>query len=255
MPPKLDANGNPIIEPVVPPPAPAPADTEALILGNFEDADPKELRRAFKSVQLESKEHRQKAANYKLERDAALARAAELEAAQTARETAKLEEEKRFKELYEQEKAQKESVALNAQKAAIDAKIENHFLAKGIDPKFIKLLDRTGINIDSTGSVKGIGEAYERMETEWGEIIKPAAKPKADDDDDEPPAGKPGKRRPGSNQTYNEVADAKKAKFGGAKAPATGSGTPASAKPDFSKMTKQEQTAWYAQYKVGLGKK
>jgi hypothetical protein len=260
---EFDADGNPIVTTpatgtaTTPAPAATPPANTPLTLENVDVNDPAQTAAFIKRLQHESKDHRLKSRDWREKAEAAETELAKLRTEKAEADRVKLEEEKRFKELYEQEKAQKQEVALAAQKVAIDAKIENVFLAKGIHPKFMKLMDRNGISIDASGNVAGVDKAFDKLMAEYEDVLTPAAKAKEGEaGTEEPPAGKTSptavKMVPGTNMTYDQY---NAQRFNAAKPPAPGATKTAPSKPDWDKMTKQQQDDWFKQYKQGLARK
>lgn len=238
------------------PPADAGKIDGPLTWDNIDTSNPAITAMAFKQLQAESRDHRLKYRGEKEKNAELQAKLKSFEEKEAAQAIANAEAEKNYKEalaLREQQTAQERLIA---QQTAVESKLEAAFLKKGFEPKFMKLLDKSGISIDATGAIRGVEEAIERMEHEFGDVITKAA----------PPAqGQPGQQQqaaappnvadmmqiPGSNQTYGQYKDS----LNPGRAPAGGNPPPAPQPPDFKKMTKQEEQAWWARYKTSLGKK
>jgi len=245
-----------------------PTNSEALVIGNFKDADPESLKAAFKKVQHESKNHRLKARDYREKLEAETAAKAALQAKVEEFENAKLLSEKN----YQQITANQSTKIQQLQQVAINAAIKTRAIQEGIPDVVLNSLNRTGIGITNEGDVTGLDLAFERLKLESAEVLEALAlskqikegklKPGAKAEEAEDPAAEEvdpklaaldKMQKPGTNMTYGEYR--RRTSFGsGAGADPKGAKPNAGkAQPDFKNMSSQEVEAWYQkQYRPTL---
>lgn len=82
-------------------------------------------------------------------------------------EEAKMAEEGKFKELLAQRETELEQFKSNAQRAAVDNKLQQHLFKAGVvdADTALAVIDRSAIKVDDDGNVKGIEKAVEALKT------------------------------------------------------------------------------------------
>lgn len=137
----------------------------------------------------------------KAEADAAKAEAAELRQAQeTEQETVKRERD--------EARVEAEQAKARADRLLIDTALRDAAAEAGVAPakirRFVRMVEREGLEIDSDGEVTGAEEAVETLLEEYPEF-KAAEKPPEGDPPPEDPGGKPDRKRAPKELTTEQV--------------------------------------------------
>jgi DNA uptake protein ComE-like DNA-binding protein len=237
------------------PPAPAPPEPKDLTLHDqadgWLDSQPEHVRGYIKHLRGEAKDYRLKLKDAREEATLTKTELSALKTQSEAAETKRLEEEKRYKELYEQEKTRGQEMTMKSQAVAINTKLEAELIKKGLPGEavssILKLVNRSGISIDGDGFITGVDAAIERTMQENDALLKPlmTAKPpvtggdggKAEPDpkDNQPIPGFP-------HMTYGQLKALSVAANGGDPKPA---GQPPAKKFNALTASKAEADAYY----------
>ena len=253
-----------------------PAQEESALLADLK----KYQQESPETILLKIKELRTEARDRRLEGQQAKAEAAEahallleerqkreaLEKQIAEAEHAKLVENEEYKKAYELSEQEKAQLVAAKDKSLIEIALKTKALELNIDPKLLPLLDRNGISVDSTGNVMGLELAFARMLENNKEIIevlraaRAAGIPGNNNGDTgqpqpaEPPNPADKMMIPGTNVTYGDYRKALSVANGGATPPTTVPGATTAKKPDFKKMSRQEEAQWYKDWKARQAK-